>query len=144
VFLGRPHASSDVHDLVIASLERRGGQAPELEALRCAAERARDAVYAGDLPALGRAMIENTDAQRDLHPDLVGTAAQTVIEIARALGASGWKVNGAGGEGGSVTLLADSDRAAKRCMLRAIEAAHPEYRNIPIRLNRRGLCVWEM
>jgi D-glycero-alpha-D-manno-heptose-7-phosphate kinase len=49
-------------------------------------------------------MIQNTLAQQRLHPDLIGPEAEQVIEIARAHGALGWKVNGAGGAGGSLTL----------------------------------------
>ena len=57
-------------------------------------------------------MIANTDAQRSLHPELVGVDATRVIEIAAAHRAVGWKVNGAGGDGGSVTIL-NADREAK-------------------------------
>src|SRR5204862_143586 len=84
---------------VIAGLERAGGSSPHLDELRRAAERARDAVDAADFVALGLAMIANTDAQARLHPDLVGTEARTAIDAARANGALGWKVNGAGGDG---------------------------------------------
>ena len=49
--------------------------------------------------------MENTEAQRQLHPKLISEEAQRVIEIAHEHGALGWKVNGAGGEGGSVTIL---------------------------------------
>jgi D-glycero-alpha-D-manno-heptose-7-phosphate kinase len=101
VLLGR-HDSSAVHEAVIAALS---ADAAPLERLRRCASDGRDALVAGDLAAFGRAMIANTEAQADLHPALVSAAARQVIEIARAAGALGWKVNGAGGEGGSVTLL---------------------------------------
>ncbi|MCX7938569.1 MAG: GHMP kinase [Anaerolineae bacterium] len=143
IFLGRTHDSSEVHLRVIRELEGSGPQDPRLEALRRAAERARDALYAGDFAALGRAMIENTEAQAALHPALVSADAQRVIEIARAHGAIGWKVNGAGGEGGSVTLLCSDLSHVKRAMLRAIETELPHCRAIPIHLSRFGLRVWE-
>jgi D-glycero-alpha-D-manno-heptose-7-phosphate kinase len=79
--------------------------AKQLEALRATAEPSRDALYAGDFAALGQAMIQNTEAQRNLHPDLINPDADRVIEIARTYGALGWKVNGAGGAGGSLTIL---------------------------------------
>jgi D-glycero-alpha-D-manno-heptose-7-phosphate kinase len=88
-------------------------------------------------------VIENTEAQRNLHPDLVGTDHQQIIDIAGEYGALGWKVNGAGGEGGSITLLSGADRAVRRSMLRTIESTNPNYRNIPIRLNPFGLSVWD-
>jgi D-glycero-alpha-D-manno-heptose-7-phosphate kinase len=143
LFLGRPHRSSDVHERVIAGLERAGGSSPHLDELRRAAERARDAVEAADFEALGHAMITNTDAQARLHPDLVGAGARTAIDAARANGARGWKVNGAGGDGGSVTVLCGPDPHAKRDLLRALHEADSHFRTIPIRLSRTGLRVWE-
>ena len=97
-----------------------GPDCAQLDALRAAAERARDALLAGDLDALGSAMRDNTVAQADLHPDLVHDDAWGVIEIARAHGAAGWKVNGAGGDGGSITVLASAEPGAKRALVREI------------------------
>ena len=143
VFLGRAHVSSEVHDRVIASLVQEGESSPELEELRRAAEQARDAVLAADFSALGRAMTENTDAQGRLHPDLVNPQAREAIEVARANGALGWKVNGAGGEGGSITVLFGSDMRAKRELLGALCQTDPLFQIIPTRLSRYGLRVWE-
>ena len=143
VYLGKSHDSSRVHEKVIAQLASAGGNSRQLEALRETAEQSRDAVYAGDFAALGRAMTANTEAQRGLHPDLVSQPAQRVIEIAQAHGALGWKVNGAGGEGGSLTLLCNPLSPAKRAMIRDIEQEDPLFQNIPIYLSRHGLRVWE-
>ncbi len=100
VYLGRTHDSSAIHEDVIGSLDRQGsGRRAALDDLRAAATAARDAVEAGDLAALGEAMRANTEAQRRLHPSLVGADAQRVIEAVTSRGALGWKVNGAGGEG---------------------------------------------
>jgi D-glycero-alpha-D-manno-heptose-7-phosphate kinase len=144
IFLGRTHDSSQVHERVIRELEDAGPSNPKIEALRCAAEQARDAIYAGDFVALGRAMAENTAAQAALNPALVSADALRVIEIARAYGALGWKVNGAGGEGGSITLLCGDLSHVKREMIRAIEADVPPCRAIPIYLSRFGLRTWEV
>jgi D-glycero-alpha-D-manno-heptose-7-phosphate kinase len=143
IFLGKTHSSSAVHEQVIAGLEQAGGGAAPLEALRLAAERARDAVYAGDFTALGRAMIDNTTAQHTLHPALIGTEARELIELAQQHGAIGWKVNGAGGEGGSVTLLCGASARQRRSLLRTIAKANPLFQLIPIYLSRTGLRVWE-
>jgi D-glycero-alpha-D-manno-heptose-7-phosphate kinase len=143
IFLGKAHQSSDVHLKTIRELEDAGPTAPPIEALRQTARPSRDAVYAGDFKALGQAMIANTEAQARLNPALVGDDARRVIEIAQAHGALGWKVNGAGGDGGSVTLLCGDLSSVKRAMIRAIEAANPLYRNIPIYLSRYGLRTWE-
>jgi len=143
VFLGKSHVSSDVHKKVIAELEDEGPDTVRLQDLRGTAEQSRDAVYAGDFAGLGRAMQENTAAQARLHPDLVSHDAQKVIEIAASYGAIGWKVNGAGGEGGSVTLLCPPQSYVKREMIRSIEVEDHLYRNIPIYLSRYGLRIWE-
>lgn len=143
VFVGQTHSSSEVHKLVIRELEDAGPDTPRLAPLRSAAERSKNALFAGDFETLGRVMVENTCAQAELHPALVGPHHQAIIEIARAHGAMGWKVNGAGGTGGSVTILSGADRAGKRAMIKEIEEANPSYRKIPIHLSRFGLRIWE-
>jgi D-glycero-alpha-D-manno-heptose-7-phosphate kinase len=106
VYLGRSHDSSAVHRQVITELEASPSDADvRLEPLRAAAREARQALLLGDVEGLGAAMRLSTDGQRRLHPALVSSAADRVFEIAAAAGASGWKANGAGGDGGSVTVL---------------------------------------
>ena len=129
--------------MVIRSLEDAGPDCKQLEDLRKTAASSRDSLYAGDFAALGAAMIENTEAQARLHPAIVSADAARVIEIAKAHGALGWKVNGAGGEGGSLTILCDAAAQVKRAMLRTIEQENPRFKNIPIYLSRYGLRVWK-
>ena len=109
VYLGS-HDSSAVHTTVIERLEGDDHHAARLLApMRAAAVRAADALVAGDLAAYGEAMAANTRSQAGLHPTLVNPVAQRVIELAARLGALGWKVNGAGGPGGTVSILASDD-----------------------------------
>lgn len=143
IFLGRTHNSSAVHERVIAELEAEGAAAPRLERLRRSAYEARDALCAGDLAAFGAAMADCTEGQAALHPGLVSPEARQVIALARAHGATGWKVNGAGGEGGSITILCDRAPGARRRLGQAITAADPRMRVIPISLSPRGVTVWE-
>jgi D-glycero-alpha-D-manno-heptose-7-phosphate kinase len=143
IYLGKSHSSSDVHGKVIRELENAGPDCRQINDLRATAGPSRDAIYAGDFAALGRAMIANTDAQGRLNPYLISEDAQRVIEVAREYGALGWKVNGAGGEGGSVTLLCDERSSTKRAMIREIEADNPLFKSIPIYLSRFGLRIWE-
>jgi D-glycero-alpha-D-manno-heptose-7-phosphate kinase len=143
IYLGKSHSSSQVHEKVIRELENAGPDCAKIEDLRRTAEKSRDAVYAGDFAALGSAMVENTEAQGRLHPDLVSRDAEQVIAIAKRYGALGWKVNGAGGEGGSLTLLCGAISSAKRAMIREIEQANPLFKNVPIYLARYGLRIWE-
>ena len=143
IYLGKSHRSSDVHEMVIRSLEDAGPDCQQLNDLRKTATCSRDAIYASDFTALGSAMIENTEAQARLNPALISTDAARVIEIARSHGALGWKVNGAGGDGGSLTILCDEIAQAKRAMLSTIEQENPLFKNIPIYLSRYGLRVWK-
>ncbi|HEV3280723.1 MAG TPA: hypothetical protein VG032_03875 [Acidimicrobiales bacterium] len=136
VFVGRAHNSSDLHRQVIEHLKTRESDA--FGRLRAAATAARDAVLVADLTAFGRAMIENTEAQRSLHPMLVGTDAETVMAIASAHGALGWKVNGAGGDGGSVTVLSATKRGKEDFESR-IAASNPNYRVLPVRISSAGV-----
>jgi D-glycero-alpha-D-manno-heptose-7-phosphate kinase len=142
VYLGKSHDSSALHEAVIRSLESAGPDSPAIVELRRTAPRSRDALSAGDFEALGRAMTESTEAQGRLHPALVGTEACRVIEIARAHDALGWKVNGAGGEGGSLTLLCGESSSRKRSLVREIEQDSPHFRSVPVHLSRHGLRVW--
>jgi D-glycero-alpha-D-manno-heptose-7-phosphate kinase len=143
VYLGKTHHSSQVHMQVIRDLEGAGPECQKLEDLRQTARKSRDAVYAGDFSALGQAMIENTEAQGRLSSALVSADAARVIQIARECGSIGWKVNGAGGEGGSLTILCDDHSSAKRAMIRTIEQENPLFKNIPIYLSRYGLRTWK-
>lgn len=142
IYLGKSHRSSDVHEMVIRGLENAGPDCQQLNDLRQTAPRSRDALFAGDFKALGSAMIDNTEAQRRLHPELVSADAERIIAIAREYGALGWKINGAGGDGGSVTILCNEQSQVKRAMLREIEQDNPLYKTIPIYLSRYGLRVW--
>jgi D-glycero-alpha-D-manno-heptose-7-phosphate kinase len=128
--------------MVIRGLENAGPDCPQLNDLRQTAGKSRDALYAGDFTALGAAMIENTQAQGRLHSDLISPDAARIITIAKEFGAIGWKVNGAGGDGGSLTLLSGAQSSAKRAMLRAIEQENPLYKNIPLYLSRYGVRIW--
>ena len=143
IYLGKPHNSSAVHETVIRSLEEAGAQGELIGALRQTAAPSRDALEAGDFARFGDLMKQNTEAQRALHPALVSPAAQLIIDLARSMGASGWKVNGAGGDGGSITLLGGSDSVANRAMVREILARDNRWQAIPIRLSPKGVTVWE-
>ena len=143
VYLGQSHDSSRIHEMVIRGLENAGPDCTQLADLRTTARKSRDAVYSGDFAALGQAMVENTAAQSRLHPALVNADAQKIIQIAREHGALGWKVNGAGGEGGSLTLLCNESSCNRRAMIREIEEENPAVQSIPIYLSRNGLRTWE-
>jgi D-glycero-alpha-D-manno-heptose-7-phosphate kinase len=142
VFLGRTHSSTAIHGEVISGLDRHGSSGhAALDGLRLAAAAAREAVEAGDLAALGEAMRANTEGQRRLHRSLVGSDAQRVIDAAAARGALGWKVNGAGGEGGSLAVLCPPGDAARAAIEAAIAQASSAYRVLPATIAPAGLEV---
>lgn len=142
VYLGRAHHSSEVHEAVIRSLGVGGAGLAALNDLRGAAEDARDALLAVDLPAFGRALRRNTEAQSRLHPSLVSAEARALGALVDDLGALGWKVNGAGGDGGSVTVLLGEDAASARSRLQAqLTAIFPRAHVIPIRLAETGAAT---
>lgn len=138
VFLGRAHVSSDIHRQVIE--EAAGRASGVFQRLREAAVAARDAVVARDLGAFGRALIANTEAQMGLHPALVGPDARRVINVAAARGALGWKVNGAGGDGGSITLLSATSRDREELEPEVL-ALNPDYRLLPVEVSAAGVEV---
>jgi D-glycero-alpha-D-manno-heptose-7-phosphate kinase len=140
VYIGQPHSSSDTHRQVIASLEASGGQHPALEAFRQLAHAGKDALSLGEFDRFAEVMNENTEQQRSLHPALISAKHQEVIDIAKRNGAIGCKVNGAAGDGGSVTLLGDGCANVKRRCSNAL--AEAGFTVIPVYLARQGLRVW--
>jgi D-glycero-alpha-D-manno-heptose-7-phosphate kinase len=143
VYLGRPHESSALHEQVIARLEAGGPQMGILRGLARAAEEAKAALEGGDLEAYGEAMVRNNEGQRALHAGLVSAEADAAAAIARKAGASGWKVNGAGGDGGSMTILGPADEIPRRRMLTRIEGLGGGVRVLPAVLSSTGLKTWE-
>jgi len=143
IYLGQSHNSSDVHRMVIRQLEAEGEMAPRLAPLRDCALEAAAALQRGDFAALGRSFVRNTEAQKALHPDLAGPFHRRVIEIAAEFQADGWKINGAGGAGGSVAILGPAQRSRQREMIRAILNSNKAFQSIPVDLAPRGLRIWE-
>jgi D-glycero-alpha-D-manno-heptose-7-phosphate kinase len=136
IYLGSPHRSSAVHEAVIAHLS--GGDRDTLLApLRTAATDAATALVSGRLDAYGDAMITNTAAQAALHPALINPVAREVIAVAKKHGAVGWKVNGAGGEGGTVSLVGPDDPAA---LVNAL-SANARLTVLPLRPARKGARI---
>jgi D-glycero-alpha-D-manno-heptose-7-phosphate kinase len=121
-YYGTPHRSSDIHQQVIARITSEQSSVDALNPMRIAALSAADAMRRGDVRAFATTLIQNTEAQAQLHPELVGRTATRIIEIAKHHDAWGWKVNGAGGDGGSISIIA-SDNPIKRQQMHA-QLAH--------------------
>jgi len=143
VFLGKSHSSSEVHGKVIKTLEKPGADKSVLDKLRRSAFAGKAALSEGNLSSFGLSMIANTEAQCELHPALISNQAKAVIELARKHGAVGWKVNGAGGEGGSLTILCGVEGEKKRAFISDVSEMNKSFRVIPTYLSRIGLRRWE-
>lgn len=143
IYLGKSHTSSDVHGRVIQRFEQDGADKSDLDLLRRAAHDGKNALAEGNLSALGAAMIANTEAQRKLHPSLVSDSAQQIIDHAQRHHCDGWKVNGAGGDGGSLSILCGPDNQSKRDFIAGLPELDPAFRYIPTHLSRVGIHRWE-
>lgn len=139
-YIGKPHNSSEIHKMVIADLGRDPQKDPHLERLRELAGEAPTKLQSGDFAGLGHVFNENTAVQRALHKNLVCDKFEEIIALARDFDALGCKVNGAGGDGGSIAILTDGNTAKKRLM--QAELVRQGFQTIPIYLSRRGLRVW--
>ncbi len=142
IYLGKTHSSSNVHKQVIQRLEQKDADKSVLRVLQKCAQKGKDALYNANFLEFGKAMIENTEAQIALHPALVSETAKKVIELAKKHSAIGWKVNGAGGEGGSLTLLFDEYTINKRKFQQELLSLEGNLKVIPIYLARMGIRRW--
>jgi len=121
VHLGGAHDSSALHRAVIARAEAGDGHVHRvLDELVALAREARGCLVAGDVAGWGATLTEATAAQARLHPALVGEEARRIGALARDHGAAGWKVNGAGGVGGTVTVVAPEEAAARAALVAAL------------------------
>jgi D-glycero-alpha-D-manno-heptose-7-phosphate kinase len=143
IYLGSAHRSSEIHECVIESLKKGGSRIDLLKELRFLAEEGRNSLLSEDLVQFGRVMVNNNELQRALHPDLISSAADAVIKIAEKYGALGWKVNGAGGQGGSITVLSSQDNASRLRMITEIQSLEHGIRLLPVCLSSEGLSVWD-
>jgi len=62
-------------------------------------------------------MVAATRAQATLHPMLINPLARQAIEVAAKHGALGWKINGAGGPGGSLSIISGGPTEKLRAVL---------------------------
>ena len=141
IYLGQSHSSSAMHNEVIAFLEEKGAQFSIIQAMRSLAVQARDQLLGGNLDAFGEVMTQNNECQRALHSGLISEEADAVIAIAKKYEAAGWKVNGAGGKGGSLTILSSHDEKRREGMLEEINSLGKGIRSIPISLASSGVAV---
>ncbi|MEM7393233.1 MAG: GHMP kinase [Verrucomicrobiota bacterium] len=140
IYIGNPHNSSAIHDMVIRDLGDNPHEDARLEELRNLAGEAKDVLFAGDFVQLGQVLNRNTEVQRALHPNLVCDKFEEIISVAGDFDAVGCKVNGAGGDGGSIAILTDGDMFKKRQLRKTL--VDWGFQTLPVYLSRQGLRVW--
>ena len=141
IYLGQSHSSSAMHEEVIAFLEEKGAQFSVIQAMRSLAVQAKNHLLEGNLDPFGEVMIQNNECQRSLHSGLISEEADAVIAIAKKYDAAGWKVNGAGGKGGSLTILGSQEEKMRETMLEEINSLGKGIRSIPISLASAGVTA---
>ena len=139
VYTGKRHLSGDVHHQVISDYQAGNQQAVSaIETLRETPRQAIAALYRGDLEAFAEVMNSNNAAQKSLHPAISTAQIEEIEARARAAGAIGLKINGAGG-GGSLSVLCATDR--RRQVENALKEAG--YQLLPFHFDWEGLRVWQ-
>ncbi len=139
-FTGRPHNSSEIHKMVIEDLGNSPHKDPRLETLRKLAFQAKRALTNGNISELGEVFNENTAVQRKLHPGLICADFEKIINISRDHNAVGTKINGAGGEGGSVSILTDGDMEKKNDLTKYL--INEGFYHLPFTLSEEGYRIW--
>jgi len=143
VAFGR-HDSSAVHQEVIRAFltcdgvehDRVRRASRDLAAL---AGEAAARLESGDVEGWADVLTRSTDAQARMHPDLVGPDHRRAIQVAEASGAAGWKVNGAGGAGGSLSIVAPP--SGRSALEEALGDADPAWQVLDLRPVLSGVVV---
>lgn len=120
-FAGAPEGGADATHREVWKRYAQGdeGITRALRVMRDSVEPARDALLAGDLPALARVLTVNRAAARGLHSGVETGTMTELFEAARGAGALGAKGCGAGGGGCLLFLCADGRRGNVEEALRA-------------------------
>ena len=143
VYLGHSHNSSDIHNEVIQKFTNNDTElTPKLNELRQLANDSVQFLEKGNFEDFADIMNKNTNIQRSLHKCIMSEDACKIETLAFDCNAIGVKLNGAGGNGGSVTILFGPDEYDKINFAKKLSNVVPMARIIPIYLSRRGLRVW--
>jgi len=135
---GARHLSSDVHRKVVADMQAGRPEVKQaMDTLRSLPQQAADALWRADFDAFAESMNENNRAQLQLHHEIMTPDLARIQEVARAAGAIGFKINGAGG-GGTATILADDGN--RRAIVDAVREAGCRVMNF--HLDFQGLRTW--
>jgi D-glycero-alpha-D-manno-heptose-7-phosphate kinase len=140
-YYGKPHRSTDIHQQVINRMTHDHTAADALEPMRRAALVASHALMTNNLATFADALQLNTLAQSTLHPELVSDTAHHIITIAKQYDAWGWKVNGAGGDGGSISIIASDSPTKHKAMIAHLAQELPHIVHIDSAFCTHGVRV---
>lgn len=116
---------------------RTGSNREQLNRLRALAEESRRAILARDYPGLGALLDEGWAAKRTLAGGITNPEIDAAYAAARAAGAWGGKITGAGG-GGFLLVAHPAERS------REIADALPGFQHLPVHFAPKGCEVWEV
>jgi len=132
-YTGRQRAASDVlsgqRDAIVA-----GSATEALIAMRDLAHELREVLGRGDVEEVGPLLHRNWELKRSLVAGLSDTQVDTWYECARAAGADGGKLLGAGA-GGFLLILSSPERQAQ------VRAALADLREVPFHFAARGTQI---
>jgi D-glycero-alpha-D-manno-heptose-7-phosphate kinase len=123
-------------DVMVRRINGDEGVINAFEAIGQAAASMRDALEAGDWPAVGVLMAAEWQARKHLAPGVTTPEIDQLLERARFAGALAGKVCGAGG-GGCLVCLVDPQRKAEVEASLAVGGANV----LPFRIETEGLVV---
>jgi len=138
VYTGERHLSGEVHEKVIGDYQAGSASTIKaIETLKTTPQLGASALWKGDFAGFAEIMNLNNACQKALHAEITTPHVERIEEAARAAGAVGFKINGAGG-GGSLTILTEPNR--RREVEGAVKAAG--YQLLPCRFDWDGLRTW--
>jgi D-glycero-alpha-D-manno-heptose-7-phosphate kinase len=133
-YTGSPRMEGDHVLAEQARAVTRGENTEQLLEMRDLAYQMRDLIQGGDVEAIGSLLHRNWELKRSAAPRATTEAIDAMYDQARAAGAWGGKLLGAGG-GGFLLLSAPPDSHAE------IRRSLSEYREVPFRFAARGAHI---
>jgi D-glycero-alpha-D-manno-heptose-7-phosphate kinase len=139
-YVGGQHFSSHIIEKQVGNFERRESSAVEaMDRLKELAHEMKRALLLGDVPSFGALLHEGWQSKKQMAEGISNERIDDVYEAARAAGALGGKVSGAGG-GGYMFFVVDPQRRF------AVQEALRSHGAEPVRFSftQEGMRAWRV